>query len=322
MVVFSERSSGVSFQDLHDEVWYCPWCSFFICSVICSSYTAPQTPHLPTNDPQHPPEQSYLALWSALSCTLVAYKIRYSGNNRPKRGWLPLPSLLSFSLSSLLYSLVHMQYGTMQRRRTGWRLMTGLVTWWHTKGQVSQKTPPQWDMCHSPAMSPTFFVVSRLSSLALSPCGHNVKAPICCGDLGLWLSELIPHSSLPFVRYADHVSLLTPLCFTHATGTKVLLFSEEMYWKCDSHLFPKHCPLYPCPSGEHSSFKRAEKNCSKGFHECVDPHLELENWPHSWPIIHHRRCNTEFAKRNIFYFFNASLVHYVVESMWCLLIYM
>lgn len=85
-------------------------------------------------DPQHPPEQSFTALWSALSLTLRSVKKRYSTNNRPKCGSLPLLCLLSFSLSILFDSLVHMQYRTMQRRRTGWRLMTGLVTWWHTKG--------------------------------------------------------------------------------------------------------------------------------------------------------------------------------------------
>lgn len=57
-------------------------------------------------------------------------------------------------------------------------------------------------MCHSPAVSRASFVVSRLSSLALDASGHNDKAPICCGDVGLSLSELIPHCGFPFVRYA------------------------------------------------------------------------------------------------------------------------
>lgn len=131
-------------------------------------------------------------------------------------------------------------------------------------------------MCHSPAVSPTFFVVSRLSSVALSPCGHNDKAPICCGDAGLSLSELIPYSSFPFVRYADRVSLLTPLCFTLATGTKVLLFSEEMYWKYDSRLFPKLCPLRPCPPGENSIFfLKSRKTVLK---ECMSVLILTKSW--------------------------------------------
>lgn len=191
-------------------------------------------------------------------------------------GSLPLLHLLSFSLSLPFYPLVHMQYRTIQCGRTGWRLMTGLVTRWHTKGQVSKNPPPQWDMCHGPAASPAFFVVSRLSALALSASGHNDKAPICCGDPGLSLSELIPHSSFPFVRYADQVSLLTPLCFTFATGTKVLLFLEEIYWKYDSHLFPKLCTPTTTPTcalvppGKNCVFffKRAEKQFLRNVWVC------------------------------------------------------
>lgn len=131
-------------------------------------------------------------------------------------------------------------------------------------------------MCHSPAVSPTFIVVSRLS-LALSPSGHNDKAPICCGDAGLSLSlsELIPHRSFSFVRYADRVSLLTPLCFTLATGTKVLLFSEEMYWKYDSHLFPKLCPLCPRPPDENSIFLKSRKTVLK---ECMSVLILTKSW--------------------------------------------
>lgn len=131
-------------------------------------------------------------------------------------------------------------------------------------------------MCHSPAVSPTFFVVPRLSSLALSPSGHNDKPPICCGDAGLSPSEPIPRSSSPFVRYADRVSLLTPLCFTHATGTKVLLFSEEMYWKYDSRLYPKLCPLRPCPPGENSFFcLKSRKTVLK---ECMSVLILTKRW--------------------------------------------
>lgn len=208
----------------------------------------------PTDDPQQLPEQSFILLWSALSLTWVVLKKRYITNNGSECGSLPLPRHLSFSLFMLFYSLVHMQLRTIQCRRTGWRLMTGLVTWWHTKGQVSKIPRHQWDMCHSPAMSPIFFVVSRLSSFGLFPPGHNDKAAICCGEPGLSLSELIPHSSFPFVRYADRISRLTPLCFTLATGTKIPLFWEEIYWKYDIHLVPKLCPLRPCPSGENSIF--------------------------------------------------------------------
>lgn len=52
-------------------------------------------------------------------------KMRQITNNRSKCGSLPAPSLLS-SLSVLFYSLVHLQCRTMQCRRAGWRLMTGL----------------------------------------------------------------------------------------------------------------------------------------------------------------------------------------------------
>lgn len=151
-------------------------------------------------------------------------KKRYIINNSPECGSLPLPSPLSFSLSILFYSLVHMQYRTIQRRRTGWRHMTGLVTWWHTKGQVS-KIPSTSGTCVTvqPCIQP--FLWSRISFLWVSsPPGHNDKAPICYGEQGVSLSEMIPHSSFPFVRYADRISLLTPLCFTLATGTKILLF--------------------------------------------------------------------------------------------------
>lgn len=146
-----------------------------------------------------------------------------------------------------------MQYRTIQQRRTGWRLMTGLVTWWHTKGQVS-KIPLHSGRCVTvqPCLQP--FLWSRISLLWLSPPrAITIKLPSAVGTQ-VFLSEMILHSSFPFVRHADRVSLLTPLCFTLATGTKVLLFSEEMYWKYDSRLFPKLCPLRPCPPGENSIF--------------------------------------------------------------------
>lgn len=141
---------------------------FFLTPPRYLSRTPPPPLHC-IHSPQNLPEQSYTRLWSELSLTLVVLKKKYSTNNGPKCVSLPLPTLLSFSLSFLFYSLVHVQHRTMQRRRTGWRLMTGLVTRWHTKGQVNKIPPPQWDMCHGPAMSPAFFVVSFLPSRALSP---------------------------------------------------------------------------------------------------------------------------------------------------------
>lgn len=79
--------------------------------------------------------------------------------------------------------------------------------------------PPQWDMCHSPAVSPTFFVVSRHSPVALSPCGYNDQAPICCGDPGsfsLWTD--------PSQRY--------PLC--QICGSR-FTFDTSVFYICDRY---------------------------------------------------------------------------------------
>lgn len=138
-----------------------------------NSSTVPQ-PHTPTPAPLYSlsSKPTRAIIYTPLIRIIPHFsrvKKKYSTNNGPKCVSLPLPTLLSFSLSFLFYSLVHVQHRTMQRRRTGWRLMTGLVTRWHTKGQVNKIPPPQWDMCHGPAMSPAFFVVSFLPSRALSP---------------------------------------------------------------------------------------------------------------------------------------------------------
>lgn len=98
--------------------------------------------------------------------------------------------------------------------------------------------PPHQDMCHSPAEAPAFFVVN-------SPPGDNDKAPICCWDADLSLSELSLHSASLFVRRADHVSLLTPLCSTVATGKMVPLFSSETSWKYNRLLFSKALASFP-----------------------------------------------------------------------------
>lgn len=140
-----------------------------------------------------------------------------------------------------------MRYGTMQRRRTGWRPLTGVVTRWHTKGQVSE-IPLHTGTCVTvqPCLEPLLW--SRVSLLWLStPPAITIKLPSAVGmwvflSLNWSLTAVSPLSDMP-----DRVSLLTPLCFTLATGTKLLLFSEEMYWKCDSRLLPKRCPLRPCP---------------------------------------------------------------------------
>lgn len=153
----------------------------------------------------------------------------------------------SISLSILLYSLVHLQCRTMPRRPTGWRLLTGLVTWWHTKATLS-KIPLRCGTCVTvqPCLQP--FLWSRVSLWRSRPPAITIKLPSAVGTrVFLSVSELIPHRSFSFVRYADRVSLLTPLCFTLATGTKVPLFSEEMCWKYDSPLFPMRCPLSPRP---------------------------------------------------------------------------
>ena len=68
-----------------------------------------------------------------------------------------------------------------------------------------QNPPPHQDMCHSPAEAPAFFVVN-------SPSGDNDKAPICCCDADLSLSEPSRRNGSFFVRSADRVSRLTPLC--------------------------------------------------------------------------------------------------------------
>lgn len=98
--------------------------------------------------------------------------------------------------------------------------------------------PPHQDMCHGPAEAPAFFVVN-------SPSGDNDKAPICCWDADLSLSELSLHSGSFFVTWADHVSLLTPLCSTVATGKKVPLFPAKMPWKYNSLLFSKAVASVP-----------------------------------------------------------------------------
>lgn len=217
-MIFSERSSGASFQDAHDEVRYhCSSAASFFSSSMAHRPPRPTLftlTALPTNDSQHPPEQSYSPLWSPLSLTLVVLK----KDTAPTIGQNVAHShCLAYSLFHYLFSFIPLstQCRTMQRRRTGWRLMTGLVTWWHTKGQVS-KIPLRSGTCVTvqPCLQPFLWSRVSLSSLALSPSGNNDKAPICCGDAGLSVSELIPHSSFPFVRYADRVSLLTPRCFT------------------------------------------------------------------------------------------------------------
>lgn len=190
--------------------------------------------------------------------------------------WLTPTSLAySISLSILFYSLVHLQCRTMQRRRTGWRLMTGLVTWWHTKATLS-KIPLRGGTCVTvqPCLQP--FLWSRVSLWLSPPPAITIKLPSAVGTrVFLSLSELIPHRSFSFVRYADRVSLLTPLCFTLATGTKVLLFSEEMYWKYDSHLFPKLCPLCPRPPDENSIFLKSRKTVLK---ECMSVLILTKSW--------------------------------------------
>lgn len=69
------------------------------------------------------------------------------------------------------------------------------------------------------------------------PPATTIKLPSAAGTLISPLSELSLHSSSFFVRGADHVSLLTPLCSTVATGKTLPLFSSEMSWKYNSLLF-------------------------------------------------------------------------------------
>lgn len=198
-------------------------------------------------------------------------KKRYSANNRPKCGSLPLPSLLSFSLSILFYSLVHMQHRTIQRRRTGWRLMTGLVTWWHTKGQVS-KIPLRSGTCVTvqPCLQP--FLWSRVSLLRLSPPpAITIKLPSAVGtrvflSLNWSPTAVSPLSDMLIAFHFWHLSVL------HLRQVRRFFCSQK---KCIRNMIVVSfqsfalCALVPLVK---TVFFKEQKNSSKGMHECVDPH--------------------------------------------------
>lgn len=113
--------------------------------------------------------------------------------------------------------------------------------------------PPHQDMCHGPA----FFVGF------LPPPATTIKPPSAAGT-----PIPLPLNSGPFfVRRADSVTLLTPLCSTVAAGKKVPLFSGEMQWKHNSLLLFQSLGLCP-PTGENSISLKPRKNYSKGAHEC------------------------------------------------------
>lgn len=196
---------------------------FIICSIVflllhvisdpipCSLSLPYRLMILSTHQSNHSP------LWSALYFALGALKKKKKdtaptiGQNVAHSHCL---SVFSVSPSILFYSVVYSQCRTMQRRRTGWRLMTGLVTWWDTKATMS-KIPLCSGTCVTaqPWLQP-FFVVPRLS-LACFPSGHNDKAPICCGAVGLPPSELLPRKSFSFVReWRSHFIFDTSLFYT------------------------------------------------------------------------------------------------------------
>lgn len=93
--------------------------------------------------------------------------------------------------------------------------------------------PPRQDMCHGPA----FFVGFLL------PPATTIKPPSAGGT-----PIPLPLNSGPFfVRRADRVPLVTPLCSTVAAGKKVPLFSGEMQWKHNSLLLFQSLGLCPPP---------------------------------------------------------------------------
>lgn len=88
-VVFRERSSGASFQYLHEEVW------ITVDKLLYLQHHLPPPWHIrtpnasPRNDLQHPPEQSYTPLWSSLSLTLVLFKKKLQHQQRSKMQLTP-----------------------------------------------------------------------------------------------------------------------------------------------------------------------------------------------------------------------------------------
>lgn len=106
-----------------------------------------------------------------------------------------------------------MQYRTMQRRRTGWRLMTGLVTWWHTKGHVS-KNPLHSGTCVTVQRCLQPFLWSRVSLLWLShPPAITIKLPSAMGtqvflSLNWSFTAVSPLSDMPITFHFWHLSVL------------------------------------------------------------------------------------------------------------------
>lgn len=187
-----------------------------------------------------------------------------------------------------------MQHRTIQPRRTDWRLMTGPVTWWHTKGKVS-KIPLRCGTCVTvqPCLQP--FLWSRVSLIWLSPPpAITIKRPSAVGtrvflSLNWSLTAVSPLSDMPIAFHFWHLSVL------HLRQVRRFFCSQK---KCIGNRifvpFQSFAPRALVPLVKTVYFKE-QKNSSKGMHECVEPHKELDNWPYCWPIIQHWRWNSELA---------------------------
>lgn len=189
-----------------------------------------------------------------------------------------------------------MQYRTMQRRRTVWRLMTGEVTWWHTKGHVSEN-PLHGGTCITGQGCLQPFLWSSVSLLWLShPPAVTIKPPSAMGaqvflSLNWSLIAVSLLSHMPITFHHRH------LCVLHLQQVPKFFCSQINVLEIRSPLLSKALPSAPlCP--EKAVLFKEGKNLLK---ECMSVLILTKSWiidPSSDPNAYHKGYNTQRAKLN------------------------